>query len=77
MQLWDNPTLSFDQRVHILRKGITVNGQTVALNKKTVQNDAAADDLVGGGGRNWFIVDADDTINHGRGPRPKDRVTRI
>jgi streptogramin lyase len=76
-KVWDNPTLAFDLRVNLLRKGTTVNGQAVILGKSTVQNDGAPDNLVGGAGLNWFIVDSDDTINNGRGPGLNDRLTRI
>jgi titin len=76
-KVWDDPILSFDKRVNALKKGTTVNGQTVILNKSTVQNDGAPDSLVGGAGRNWFIADSDDTINNGSGPGANDRLTRI
>jgi hypothetical protein len=74
---WEDTTLSFDQRVNALRRGVTVNGQAVVLNKTTVQNDGAADTLLSGAGLNWLIADSDDTINDGNGPGPNDRLTRV
>jgi hypothetical protein len=76
-QVWDDPTLSFDQRVKELSKGIQVNGQFVVLNKTTVQADGATDSLEGGGELNWFFADAANLINDGNGPDPNDRFTRI
>jgi hypothetical protein len=77
MQEWTDPALTFDQRVNALRRGIVVNGQTYALNTSTVMADNSPDNLIGGGGRNWFIVDFDDIINNGAGPGPNDRVMRV
>jgi streptogramin lyase len=77
LKVWDDPTLVFDQRINALRKGTTVNGVTVVLDKSTVLNDGAPDSLVGGTGQNWFIVDGDDQIDGGAGPGPNDRQTRI
>ena len=76
-QEWINPTLTFDQRVNALKKGIVVNGITYALNSSTVHADNSPDSLIGGSGRNWFFVDFDDVINNGNGPGPNDRVTRV
>jgi hypothetical protein len=74
MQEWMNPNVTFDQRVNALKQGIVVNNKTYAFNNATVFADASPDSLVGGGGRNWFWVDNDDTINHGAGPKSTDRV---
>jgi streptogramin lyase len=77
MQEWTNTTLSFDQRVNALRKGITVGGKTYALNASTVMMDSSPDSLIGGPGQNWFFLDFDDVINNGAGPGANDRVTRV
>jgi Ca2+-binding RTX toxin-like protein len=77
MQEWKNPNVTFDQRVNALKKGIVVNNKTYALNSATVFADASPDSLVGGGGRNWFWVDNDDTINNGAGPKSMDRVNQV
>jgi hypothetical protein len=65
MQYWDNPAITtFNQLVNPLlsRKGVTVNGQVLMLNKSTVQDDTAVDTLVAGGGATWFIKDREDVI---------------
>jgi hypothetical protein len=79
MTYWDNPNATtLDQLVNPLKKGVTVNGQFLVLNRTTVKTDNAADSLIGGSGPTWFIVDKDgDTINHGKGPRLLDRLTVI
>jgi streptogramin lyase len=77
MNEWTNTTLSFDTRVNALRKGITVGGQTYALNTSTVMKDNFKDFLNSGPGLNWFFVDLDDMIDNGAGPGPNDRVTRV
>jgi streptogramin lyase len=77
MQEWTNTTLSFDARVNALKKGITVGGQTYALNTSTVMKDSSPDNLIGGVGQNWFFFDFDDIINNGNGPGPNDRATRV
>jgi hypothetical protein len=77
MQEWTDTSLTFKQRTRALHKGIVVNGQTYALNKKTVMADCSPDTLIGGSGRNWFFVDTDDTINNGAGPGANDRVTHL
>jgi hypothetical protein len=77
MHEWTDTSLTFKQRVHALRKGIVVNGQTYALNRSTVMKDTSPDNLNGGSGRNWFFVDHDDVINNGAGPGPDDRVTKL
>jgi hypothetical protein len=78
MQYWDNPqATTLDQLVNPLKKGVTVNGQFLVLNKTTVQNDNAPDSLFGGSAANWFIIDKDDTVNNGNGPGPNDRLTVI
>jgi hypothetical protein len=74
MNEWEDPNLTFSQRVTALRAGIVVNNQTYALNSSTVMSDASPDNVVGGGGPNWFWVDADDTINNGAGPKQNDQV---
>jgi Ca2+-binding RTX toxin-like protein len=77
MQIWDDPIVPFDQRINTLQNGTTLGGQTVALNKNTVQNDGAPDSLLGGAGQNWFIADVDDTINNGSGFGLNDWLTWI
>jgi hypothetical protein len=77
MQEWTNTSLTFDQRVNALRKGITVGGKTYALNTSTVIKDSSPDSLIGGGGQNWFFFDFDDIINNGTGPGPNDRTTKV
>jgi hypothetical protein len=75
---WDNPNATtLDQLVNPLKKGVTVNGQFLVLNKTTVQDDNAVDKLIGGRGPNWFIKDKEDTINNGSGPGPNDRLLVI
>jgi hypothetical protein len=68
---------SFEARVNALRKGITVNNQTYALDKSTVFDDSSPDSLTGGVGQNWFFADHDDTIDNGNGPGPNDRLTKV
>jgi autotransporter-associated beta strand protein len=77
MQEWTNATLSFDIRVNALRKGISVGGQSYALDTSTVIKDSSPDILIGGPGQNWFFVDFDDVINMGAGPGPNDRITHV
>jgi autotransporter-associated beta strand protein len=80
MQYWDNPNATtLDSLVNPLKskKGVTVNGQVLMLNSTTVQDDNAADSLIGGSGANWFIRDKEDTIDNGNGPGPNDRLTVI
>jgi hypothetical protein len=77
LQVWDNPDLSFDQRIKALKKGTTANGRFVVLNRSTVRDDHSSAKLVGGNGQNWFIADTTDKINDGKGPGPNDRLTRI
>jgi Ca2+-binding RTX toxin-like protein len=78
MQYWDDPTkTSLDQLVNPLKKGVTVNGQFLVINKTTVLNDNPGDSLIGGSGPNWFVAVGNDTINNGNGPGPNDRLTRI
>jgi hypothetical protein len=62
-----------------------VNGQLVLLNNATVHADNAADTLTGGGkgtsgtgtGRNWFFVDADDTITNLLKGKYGDKITQV
>jgi hemolysin type calcium-binding protein len=70
-------TQSIGQRFQAIRNGISVGGQTYALNKTTVLPDNAPDSLIGGAGINWFFVDSDDTINNGAGPGPSDLITHV
>jgi hypothetical protein len=80
MQYWDNTNATtLDQLVNPLKskKGVTFNGQLLMLNSRTLQDDNAADSLIGGSGANWFIRDKEDTINNGQGPGPKDRLLVI
>jgi hypothetical protein len=76
-QVWNDTTQSFDQRVQALQNGVVIGGQTYALDRSTVQPDNSPDSLNGGGGRNWFFVDFDDTINGGKGAGSSDLVTNV
>jgi hypothetical protein len=76
-QVWNDTTQSFDQRVQALQNGVVIGGQTYVLNRTTVQPDSSPDALNGGGGRNWFFVDFDDTINGGKGAGSSDLVTNV
>jgi hypothetical protein len=63
----------------------SVNGQFVLLNNATVHADKAGDTLTGGGkgasgmgtGRNWFFVDADDTITNPVKGKNGDKTTQV
>jgi Ca2+-binding RTX toxin-like protein len=77
VQEWTDTSLTFNQRVYALRKGIVVNGHTYALNRSTVMADSAPDTLNGGSGRNWIFIDSDDAINNGAGPGANDRVANV
>jgi autotransporter-associated beta strand protein len=76
MKYWDAAT-TFDSRVTGLKKGVTVGGLFLELNKNTVQNDNVKDHVYGGAGLNWFIADKNDILNDGAGPGSNDRLTWI
>jgi hypothetical protein len=75
---WDNPNVTtLDGLVNPLKKGVTVNGQFLVVNKTTVQNDNAPDSLISSGGPTWFIADKDDTLDNGTPIRKIDRLLLI
>jgi Ca2+-binding RTX toxin-like protein len=86
MQYWDNPSVVFlDDLVNPLKSknGFTApDGLVLVFNKTTVTPDNVLDQVFGGSGPNWFIVDKQDVssiINNqgGQGPLLTDRLTVI
>ncbi|HVX63619.1 MAG TPA: hypothetical protein VHC19_23555 [Pirellulales bacterium] len=75
MAEWGRTDISYRQRIADLEGAASggLNGQYV-LNAATVHDDGASDQLVGGGGQDWYIAGANDVV---AGKKHNEIVTTI